>query len=213
MHPIANGFLFGLLLCVLIGPVFFALIQNSIEKGFWSGVFMAVGVALSDVFYIVITYFGVSQLIESESFEMWLGGIGGLTMLGFGLFNLFKPVVKAGVRPALVNNKNRFRQILKGFFLNGINPFVLFFWISIVSKVSIDFQYSNNQALGFFVALVLTVFIADVLKSHFATKLREIVTARLMKIMNRVVGVALILFALKLLNFVIEGFGYQLFSS
>jgi threonine/homoserine/homoserine lactone efflux protein len=102
---------------------------------------------------------------------------------------------------------------LKGFFLNGINPFVLFFWISIVSKVSIDFQYSNNQALGFFVALVLTVFIADVLKSHFATKLREIVTARLMKIMNRVVGVALILFALKLLNFVIEGFGYQLFSS
>ena len=213
MHPIANGFLFGLLLCVLIGPVFFALIQNSIEKGFWSGVFMAAGVALSDVFYIVITYFGVSQLIESESFEMWLGGIGGLTMLGFGLFNLFKPVAKTGVNPVLVNNKNRFRQILKGFFLNGINPFVLFFWISIVSKVSIDFQYSNNQALGFFVTLVLTVFIVDVLKSHFATKLREIVTARLMKIMNRVVGVALILFALKLLNFVIEGFGYQLFSS
>lgn len=213
MHPIANGLLFGLLLCVLIGPVFFALIQNSIEKGFWSGVFMAIGVALSDVFYILITYFGVSQLVESASFEMWLGGIGGLIMLGFGFVNIFKPVPKTGVKPLIEGNTNRFRQIVKGFFLNGINPFVLFFWISIVTKVSIDFKYSNNQALGFFVALVLTVFIVDVLKSHFATKLREMVTARFMKIMNRVVGIALILFALKLLNFVLEGFGIQLFSS
>uniref|UniRef100_UPI004048DCAC LysE family transporter n=1 Tax=Roseivirga sp. TaxID=1964215 RepID=UPI004048DCAC len=89
---------------------------------------------------------------------------------------------------------------------------MLFFWISIVSKVSIDFEYSHNQALGFFVGLVLTVFIVDVLKSHFATKLREIVTARFMKIMNRIVGIALIIFALRLLNFVLEGFGIQLFS-
>jgi threonine/homoserine/homoserine lactone efflux protein len=212
MHPIANGFLFGLLLCVLIGPVFFALIQNSIEKGFWSGVFMAIGVALSDVFYILITYFGISQLVESDSFKMWLGGIGGLIMLGFGAVYILKPVAKSGVKQIEAGNTNRFRQILKGFFLNGINPFVLFFWISIVSKVSIDFEYSDNQALGFFVALVLTVFIVDVLKSHFATKLREIVTARFMKIMNRVVGIALILFALRLLNFVLEGFGIQLFS-
>lgn len=212
MHPIANGFLFGLLLCVLIGPVFFALIQNSIEKGFWSGVFMAIGVALSDFFYILITYFGISQLVDSESFKMWLGGVGGLIMLGFGIIYFLKPVPKTGLRQMEEGKTNRFRQVLKGFFLNGINPFVLFFWISIVSKISIDFEYSNNQALGFFVALVLTVFIVDVLKSHFATKLREIVTARFMKIMNRIVGLALILFALRLLNFVLEGFGIQLFS-
>jgi threonine/homoserine/homoserine lactone efflux protein len=173
---------------------------------------MAIGVALSDVFYIVITYFGVSQLVESDSFKMWLGGIGGLIMLGFGLVNLFKPVPKTGVKAFIEGNTNKSRQIIKGFFLNGINPFVLFFWISIVSKVSIDFEYSNNQALGFFVAVVLTVFIVDVLKAHFATKLREIVTARFMKIMNRIVGFALILFALKLLNFVLEGYGYQLFN-
>lgn len=212
MHPIANGFLFGLLLCVLIGPVFFALIQNSIEKGFWSGVFMAIGVALSDFFYILITYFGISQLVDSESFKMWLGGVGGLIMLGFGIIYFLKPVPKTGLRQMEEGKTNRFRQVLKGFFLNGINPFVLFFWISIVSKISIDFEYSNNQALGFFVALVMTVFIVDVLKSHFATKLREIVTARFMKIMNRIVGLALILFALRLLNFVLEGFGIQLFS-
>lgn len=212
MHPILNGILFGLLLCILIGPVFFALIQNSIEKGFWSGFFMAIGVALSDAFYIVITYFGISQLVESENFKMWLGGVGGAIMLGFGIFYLFKSVPKNVVMKNVNGNRDGVKQILKGFFLNGVNPFVLFFWIGIVSKVSIDFEYSSNQALGFFIALVGTVFIVDVLKSHFATKLREIVTVRFMKIMNRVVGMALILFAFRLLNFLLEGFGIELFG-
>lgn len=211
MPPVLNGILFGLLLCVLIGPVFFTLIQNSIEKGFWSGVFMAIGVALSDAFYIVITYFGISQLVESENFKMWLGGVGGLIMLVFGLVNLFKAAPKSGVVKIVQGNRDGLKQLLKGFFLNGVNPFVLFFWIGIVSKVSVDFEYSSNQATGFFVALVLTVFIVDVLKAHFATKLREIITARFMLIMNRIVGIALILFALRLLNFLLEGLGIQLF--
>ena len=211
MPPVLNGILFGLLLCVLIGPVFFTLIQNSIEKGFWSGVFMAIGVALSDAFYIVITYFGISQLVESENFKMWLGGLGGLVMLVIGLVNLFKAAPKSGVVKIVQGNRDGLKQLLKGFFLNGVNPFVLFFWIGIVSKVSVDFEYSSNQATGFFVALVLTVFIVDVLKAHFATKLREIVTARFMLIMNRIVGIALILFALRLLNFLLEGLGIQLF--
>ena len=77
MDVIINGLLFGLLLCVLIGPVFFALIQNAIEKGFFSGFFMAVGIALSDTIYILITYLGISQLVDNPSFNMWLGGVGG----------------------------------------------------------------------------------------------------------------------------------------
>ena len=87
--------------------------------------------------------------------------------------------------------------------MNGVNPFVLFFWIGIVSNVSLD--YTTNEAITFFIILVGTVFIVDVLKSYFAVKLSEIVTPRFMKIMNRAVGVALILFSLRLFNFVFEG--------
>lgn len=209
MIAIWNGFLFGLLLSVLIGPVFFALIQNSIEKGFKAGFFMALGIALSDSVYIFITYFGISRLTENPSFNMWLGGIGGLIMLGFGLVYMFKPVPVKGAKQAHEESSKWFQQIVKGFFLNGVNPFVLFFWIGIMTKISIDFQFSQNQTLIFFVTLIATVLTTDVLKSYFATKLSEIVTPRFMKIMNRVVGVALILFSLRLFNFVLEGFGYS----
>lgn len=211
MDVVINGLLFGLLLCVLIGPVFFALIQNSIEKGFWSGFFMAIGIALSDSFYIVITYLGISQLVDNPSFNMWLGGVGGLIMLGFGLVYMFKPVPKKGIKQMQKQDTKWFQQIVKGFLLNGINPFVLFFWLGIMSKVTLNFEYSSNQSITFFIVVISTVLLSDILKSYFATKLSEIVTPRFMKIMNRVVGVALILFSIRLFNFVLVEFGIDLF--
>lgn len=211
MDVIVNGFLFGLLLCVLIGPVFFALIQNSIEKGFWSGFFMAIGIALSDSFYIVVTYLGISQFVENPKFNMWLGGVGGVIMLIFGVIYLFKPVPKKGLKQLHQEDTKWFQQIVKGFLLNGINPFVLLFWLGIISKVTLDFEYNNNQAITFFVVLITTVFLVDVLKSYFATKLSQIVTPRFMKIMNRVVGIALLLFSLRLFNFVLVAYGIELF--
>ncbi|WP_305982095.1 LysE family translocator [Roseivirga thermotolerans] len=211
MDIVINGLLFGLLLSVLIGPVFFALIQNSIEKGFSSGLFMAMGIALSDSFYIVVTYLGVSQLVDNASFNIWLGGIGGSIMLVFGTIYLLKPVPQKGLRQKHQESTKWFQQILKGFFLNGINPFVLFFWLGIISKVTLDFKYTNGEAISFFIVLIATVFMADVAKSYFATKLSQIVTPRFMKIMNRVVGLALLLFSVKLFNFVLEQKGMALF--
>ena len=211
MDVIINGLLFGLLLCVLIGPVFFALIQNAIEKGFFSGFFMAVGIALSDTIYILITYLGISQLVDNPSFNMWLGGVGGGIMLIFGMTYMLKPVPKKGIKQLHAEQTKWFQQIMKGFVLNGINPFVLIFWIGIVSKITVDFQYNINQAITFFIVLIITVFSVDILKSYFAVKLSEIVTPRFMKIMNRVVGIALVLFSLRLFNFVLVGFGIELF--
>jgi len=211
MDIVINGFLFGLLLCVLIGPVFFALIQNAIEKGFFSGFFMAVGIALSDTIYIFITYLGVSQLTDNPSFNMWLGGVGGGIMLIFGIFYMFKPIPTKGLKQLHAEETKWFQQIVKGFVLNGINPFVLIFWIGIVSKITVDFQYTTNEAITFFIVLIATVFSVDVLKSYFAVKLSQIVTPRFMRIMNRVVGIALVLFSLRLFNYVLEGFGIELF--
>ena len=213
MDVVINGLLFGLLLSILVGPVFFSLIQNSIEKGFKAGFFMAIGIALSDTIYIFITYLGISKLTNSDSFNIWLGGIGGTIMLIFGISSIVKPVPSKGAKRHHELSTKWFKQITKGFLLNGINPFVLFFWISIASKVTLNFQYSTYQATGFFITLIATVFLTDILKAYFSTKLSEIVTPRFTRIMNRVVGIALIAFSLRLFNFVLEGFGYYILGN
>jgi threonine/homoserine/homoserine lactone efflux protein len=205
MEVVINGVLFGLLLCILIGPVFFALIQNAIEKGFYAGFFMAVGIALSDAFYIVVTYLGISQLTNNQLFNQWLGGLGGLIMLGFGVFYLQKGAPAKELKEMHQERTKWFQQITKGFMLNGVNPFVLFFWIGIVSEVTVELKYKQPQAILFFTVLVATVFLVDILKSYFAVKLSQIITPKFIKRMNKVVGIALILFSIRLFHFVLQG--------
>lgn len=198
MEALWNGILFGLLLTVFIGPVFFALIQTSIQKGFASGFFMAIGISLSDIIYISVTYIGISKLFSHDSFTSGLGFGGGAIMLVFGLSSILKPVTHQAVVRQGNKRSNLIRNITKGFLLNGLNPSVLIFWIGVASMATVNYQYSGNQVIIFFSGIVGTVFITDIFKTFVANRLRKVLTLRLMKIMNIVVGIGLILFGLRL---------------
>lgn len=205
MMVLWNGILFGLLLTIFIGPVFFALIQTSIEKGFYAGVFMAIGIALSDAIYVSISYFGISQLVSTESVNLWLGLAGGFIMIGFGAASLFKPVRAPEVQRVKVNGKiGLFRETLKGFLLNGINPSVFLFWIGIATMATVNNNYSNADAVTFFAAIIVTVFVTDILKSFVANKLKRLLTFRFMRLMNIIVGCGLMIFGLRLFYFAFE---------
>ena len=69
MEIILNGIISGLVLALLVGPVFFTILQTSIERGFGSGALVAIGVSLSDAFYITLTYLGVYRLFDNGTFR------------------------------------------------------------------------------------------------------------------------------------------------
>ena len=130
VEALAKGLILGFLLSLTIGPVFFALIQTSIQNGFKSGALMAVGIMFSDSFYILVTYFGISSLnIQEHDLKMWLGIIGGAIMVIFGITTFFK---KAMIRKNIEDADKRpggwFKYVIKGFALNGINPFVFYLY-------------------------------------------------------------------------------------
>lgn len=197
ISALGTGLLFGLLLSVMIGPVFFSLIQNSIEKGFWAGFQMAIGISLSDAIYIFITYLGISQLSDRAWFQVSLGVVGGVILLSVAAYSYFKPL-KRPKKMNMENSKKPFKQIAKGMMLNGINPFVLLFWISISSVVTINKEYNTHEAVWFFIGIISVVFGTDVLKSYLANKLSDMLTIRLMRRLNQLVALALTVFAIRL---------------
>ena len=89
MEIVLNGVISGIVLALLVGPVFFTIIQTSIERGFKSGVWVAFGVALSDTIYITLSYQGLSQLFHEKQFQIYLGYVGGSILLCFGIYYLF----------------------------------------------------------------------------------------------------------------------------
>jgi threonine/homoserine/homoserine lactone efflux protein len=199
VQPLLSGIASGLLLAVLIGPVFFALLQTSIERGFRSGVLLAVGVSLSDAVCAALCFLGYSQLNITESFHESLAIFGGLILIGFGISTLLKKPalhaqtdIRAGGRPGT------YRYVFKGFALNSINPSVLLFWAAMVTLASVQHGYHGTQIGVFLCSIILTVLSTDVAKAYVATRLRSYLSLTLMAWMNRSVGVAMVGFGIKL---------------
>lgn len=200
MSIVFNGFKLGIVLAFLIGPVFFSLIQTSIERGFWRGVMVALGVSFSDFLYVVVCYFGLMQLIEDPTFRAYMGYVGGFILLVFGLYHLIIKSRRSIEGGRAASEKRLYRYFVKGFFINAFSPMVPLFWIGTISVASIDFGYSTHREFTvFFAALLTTVLLTDILKAFLAGRLRKAITPSIMKWLNILVGAALFLFGLRLI--------------
>ena len=199
MEPIINGVGIGLMLAVLPGPVFFALVQAGMDKGVMSGLAMALGIMLSDVTYMFVTYTGLTELgFSSDSFNFWLGIVGGLIMLVFG-GNLMMTRVKfrTSISPK-VTQAGALKLVGTGYALNALNPAVVLFWIG-VNGWLLKQEYSSSSDITYFAAIALTVFGTDTLKVYFSRRLSRWLTIRNMLWIKRGIGLFLGLFGFKLL--------------
>ncbi|MDQ3072955.1 MAG: LysE family translocator [Bacteroidota bacterium] len=191
-NPIFGGLVAGLLLAIMSGPVFFALLQTGIEKGYLNGVFFALGVVISDSMYFLLAYLGISSLssIYDDTIREVMGIIGGIFLLIFG-FHL------ARKRPRIIRYANRsdknslLRSMGGAFLLNALNPFVLLYWISVVGAISSEYDFVANKIFAFFIACMAVVFSTDVLKAYLAYRLKNIITPRFMLWLNRIAGLIL----------------------
>jgi threonine/homoserine/homoserine lactone efflux protein len=199
---VLKGIASGILLALLIGPVFFTIIQTSIERGFRSGFFVALGVSLSDTVYIFLSYLGLSQAFNNTTFQTVLTYGGGAMLLGFGGYYLFVKS-KRMMNYSLTNippERSPFRLAAKGFIINGLSPMVLIFWIGTVGIATSELGYTNpSDAIVFFTSIIITVFTTDVCKAKLADKLRSLITPRLVRILNIVLGIVLIIFGCRLI--------------
>lgn len=199
---VINGIKLGFVLAFLVGPVFFTILQTSVERGFWSGVLVALGVSLSDIMYVSVCYFGLAQFIDQDQNKVYMAYGGGAVLILFGLYHLLiksRKSMKEEIKQ-VEEARGKFRYFLKGFIINGISPMVILFWLGAISIASVDFGYSRGiQFFVFFTAVLGTVFITDLIKAYLADKLRRMVTPRTMMYLNIVVGIILIVFGGRLI--------------
>jgi threonine/homoserine/homoserine lactone efflux protein len=201
MDIVFNGVKFGIVLAFLIGPVFFTIIQTSIERGFWRGALVSLGVSFSDTVYVAICYLGLFQFLNDDKFRSNMAYVGGAILILFGLYHLLVKSRKAHAITVKTENEVRsIKYFVKGFVINGVSPMVLIFWIGTLSVATVDMGYSKGyELIMFFAALLITVLATDLLKAFLADKLRVLITHRFLMIMNVLVGICLIVFGIRLL--------------
>ena len=197
LEPVFSGMVFGLVLAIMLGPVFFTLLQTSLHEGFRAGVHLAFGVLISDAACITVAYFFASQIDLSGKYKMAVGWIGGLLLIGFGIINFFRKV-----KPKEVDDDRKTvhaKFILKGFFLNIFNPAVWLFWLGIISLIKLKEDYTKVHDAAFFSSVLATVFGMDLLKSFIANKISHLLNSAVLHWINWIVGSVLIVFGLRMI--------------
>lgn len=207
IEALYKGVLLGLVLMISVGPIFFAVIETSINKGFPYAFSIAIGTLFSDALYIIMAYLGLSAFFEDDSFRLWMGICGGILLIGFGVFNMLK---KADLHAADLHLKKKspyYKYVLKGFFINTLNPFVIFFWVSTLGWASMHFQSQHHSKIFFFAGVLSTIFLSDMAKAFLAGRIKHLISNKLLLWVNRVAGAAMILFGLDLIGKVFLGRG------
>lgn len=207
MPPYFNGLIFGLIFVLSFGPSFFSLVQTSVQQGLRKAIFLAFGISLSDIMYVALAVLGLASVLESTKVRLWLAIVGATVLIAYSIYSWFK---KPKIYPDTVDNKidkSYLKYILKGFVLNGLNPFVLVFWIGIIGVISVRYDYGFAQQIYFFLGVLTTILSMDLVKAFLANRLRSVITPKSILILNRSVSLILIFFAVRIIFFLFEGNG------
>lgn len=197
---IRDGLILGITLASLFGfgPALLALLQTSLSRGFKSGFALAFGIFLSDLFLVMLSFEGVTQVVEEPKNKLAFGIVGGITLIVFGVLTYLKKT-QIEAQEIKVKNPRIFAFIIKGFFLNVANPFIWLFWMGTMIAISTNYEKDESAILVMFSVTLLTVLISDLLKSFLADRLKPLITVKLLITINRVAGVGLILFGISLI--------------
>ncbi len=191
-----KGIVTGFILSIMIGPVFFVLLETSITKGIKAALALDFGVLLSDLLYILIAYVFYSEVADlgSKDNRQILNIIGGILFLAYGVLNFLKrshPKEETSTIQSITNSKDIVVLIVKGFLLNLANPMVIFYWFSIMTLAHsyVETTSSNYPIFFFLLVILVTFFSIDALKIIGAKYLRPLVTNRLLNGLNILIGI------------------------
>lgn len=199
---ISQTIIIVLLLTFSFGPAFFALVNTGIKHGYKSGSFLAMGVVASDfivcLIIILLVHLGLTNLIHDEKNQRFMGILAGVLLIIFGAFYFKRPVEKSELTIE-VKKPSPGAMILKGFFLNSLNPAVWLLWLGNVTAVSKTLNYSVINMLVYFSVTLGIVLMVEFGKAYAANKLKQLLTDALMRAVNYITGILLVIFGLVLI--------------
>ncbi len=205
MDLILKGIVTGFILSIMVGPVFFVLLETSIRKGVKAAIAMDIGVLISDIIYIIIAfvfYQQVKDLSEGHDNSL-LRLIGGSLFIVYGVFSFFKKIKETKFNKEFTANTTAAGYVIlgmKGLILNLMNPLVVFYWFSVMTLGTGDVEAGDSTMILYLACILVTFFSIDLLKIFGAKRLRPLVTARVLVGLNRLIGIIFLAFGIILIT-------------
>lgn len=140
---VLKGLVVGVVVSAPMGPVGVLCVQRTLNKGRWFGFVTGLGAALSDLFYALITAFGLSfviDLIEKGRNMLYLQLLGGVMLFLFGLY-AFRSNPTRNIRPVSKNKGSLAHNFATAFAVTLSNPLIIFLFLGLFAR----FNFVDND--------------------------------------------------------------------
>lgn len=193
----------GFFLAFMIGPVFFVLLETAAIKGFRAALAFDIGVLFADAVFLLIAYFGTSQLLNRLKDDPALYVFGGTILVTYALITFIK--VK---RTNLDSGKFEFQKLKqsdyfqiigKGFLLNFINIGVLGFWLGLIIIFGPALEMEPFRLTTFFTTILLSYLAVDIIKILLAKRLKNKLTPKRILLSKKIISIIIFIFGVVLI--------------
>ena len=196
INTISVGFIIGVIISAPMGPTGLLCIQRTLNKGRWHGFMTGIGACVSDLFYAVLVGIGMSFLIDFiESHVNILQICGSILLLLFGVY-LFRTNPVKTLRKAKTS-ANYAQDMATSFFLTLSNPLIIFLFIGLFARFNFIMPdapwFQQFVGYSFIVGGALTWWF---LISALISKLRDKFNLRGLWVINRTIGIIVIVLSL-----------------
>ncbi len=167
----------GVIVSAPVGPLAILCIRNTLERGFFAGLSIGIGISLADTLLITVSGFGVYSLADLMlKHQLILKLCASLFIFTLGIKEI-KRQIHITSQTENAPQKNLVILSIKAFFLTLINPMVLFLFGGIFASIAPDHMtflesLSIITGLGFgsFCWWISLTFIAKKTRGHLSQK-------------------------------------------
>lgn len=197
IYVLIRGFAIGVLISAPMGPIGMLVIQRTLNKGRWAGLFTGIGASFSDLFYCLLTGLGLSFITDLiESHQLMLQAIGSIVLAAFGVY-LFRNNPAKVLRTPIPSGATFWKDTATGFLFTVSNPLILFFIIGLFARFNFllpEFQYYHY--FSGYISILVGALTWWLLITFFVNKVRTHFNVRSLWLVNRIIGAILFIMSL-----------------
>lgn len=201
-----KGLIVGVVVSAPLGPVGVLCIQRTLNKGRWYGFVTGLGAALSDISYALITGYGMSFMDEFlTKNQVLLQIIGSIMLFIFGIYTFRSNPVQS-IRPVSSTPGTYLHNFVTAFLVTLSNPLIIFLFIGLFARFSFVMPGSpiGFQLLGY-LAIIMGALLWWFSITYFVNKVRTRFNLRGIWMLNRIIGIVVIVMALAGFIFTMSG--------
>lgn len=193
-----EGFLLGLATVIFWGPVFFTILNGTLQYGQRAGFMITFGIIISDLACALLCLLAAPFVTHATS-QFWITLIGSIILVGMGIKYLLIPI-KYNTSEIKLNSKHYLGFFSKGFIINFSSPFTFGYWLGAASYGEGRYQESTHLVI-FISSILLGILSIDIIKVILAKKLKRLIQQKALKIISIACGIILIGFAIRLISY------------